>query len=76
MKRQIIFQKKDFKKEIKKIEKPQVLPDLTDKFRKVFEICGDEIISYLNKKDQINLRSGNKQHILVSRVTFYMVQSF
>ncbi|CAD8111766.1 unnamed protein product [Paramecium sonneborni] len=65
--RRPLIQKKDLRKDFKKQE--QNLPDLTDKFKKVFEICGDEIISYLNKKEQIQLRSA-------CRISFYMVQSY
>ncbi|CAK57252.1 unnamed protein product (macronuclear) [Paramecium tetraurelia] len=65
--RRSIIQKKDLRNDFKKQE--QNLPDLSDKFRKVFEICGDEIISCLTKKEQIQLRS-------VCRISFYMVQSY
>ncbi|CAK62758.1 unnamed protein product (macronuclear) [Paramecium tetraurelia] len=65
--RRSIISKKDLRKDIKKQE--QILPDQSEKFRKVFEICGDEIISYLNKKEQMQLRS-------VCRISFYMVQTY
>ncbi|CAD8122465.1 unnamed protein product [Paramecium sonneborni] len=65
--RRPLIQKKDLRKDFKKQE--QNLPDLSDKFKKVFEICGDEIISYLNKKEQLQLRSA-------CRISFYMVQSY
>ncbi|CAD8212649.1 unnamed protein product [Paramecium octaurelia] len=65
--RRSIISKKDLRKDIKKQESN--LPDQSEKFKKVFEICGDEIISYLNKKEQMQLRS-------VCRISFYMVQTY
>ncbi|CAD8185508.1 unnamed protein product [Paramecium octaurelia] len=69
--RSSIIQKKDLRNDFNKHE--QNLPDLSDKFRKVFEIFCDEIISCLTKKSKLNCDQVKQNYVFLF-VEFHLIQ--